>query len=202
MRIRNDSVRRAEHTMDSSSEWRAWRIAELLDRPARGQAMTDPLRPVFASLLVGRSLHEGVLPETLGLTPDTFEQLIREYFPGPPLKLQSGGAQEIEELADLFNLLLEYRAGVTQSETWMAQIVACGCAGRDHLWQDLGLANRSELSTLMNTAFPALAALNTGDMKWKKFIYRHYCAREGIYVCPAPSCGECSDFNKCFAPEE
>jgi nitrogen fixation protein NifQ len=41
-----------------------------------------------------------------------------------------------------------------------------------------------------------------GDMKWKKFIYRHYCTREGIYVCPAPSCGECSDYSKCFAKEE
>ena len=188
--------------MDSSSEWRALRVVELLDRPALGQAMMDPLRPVLASLLVGRSLNEGVLPETLGMTRDTFGQLMREYFPGPALKLQSGGSQEIEELADLFNLLLEYRAGVTQSETWLAQIVAIGCAGRDHLWQDLGLANRVELSILMNTAFPALAALNTGDMKWKKFIYRHYCDREGIYVCPAPSCSECSDFEKCFSPEE
>jgi nitrogen fixation protein NifQ len=90
---------------------------------------------------------------------------------------------------------------MTQSETWMAQIVARGCAGRDHLWQDLGLANRGELTMLMNTAFSTLAALNTGDMKWKKFIYRHYCAKEGIYVCPAPSCSACSDYDKCHAPE-
>jgi nitrogen fixation protein NifQ len=54
----------------------------------------------------------------------------------------------------------------------------------------------------MNTAFPRLAALNVGDMKWKKFIYRFYCSREGIYVCPAPSCGECSDYSQCFAKEE
>jgi nitrogen fixation protein NifQ len=54
----------------------------------------------------------------------------------------------------------------------------------------------------METGFPALAALNTGDMKWKKFIYRQYCARDGIYVCPAPSCGVCIDYAKCFAPEE
>jgi nitrogen fixation protein NifQ len=66
----------------------------------------------------------------------------------------------------------------------------------------LGLANRGELSLLMNTAFPTLAALNVGDMKWKKFIYRHCCTREGIYVCPAPSCGGCSDYSKCFAKEE
>ncbi len=190
------------HDMSSSSARRSSQLAELLDRPAPTQAAADPLRPVMASLLVGRSRNEGVLPDTLGLAPADFQQLMDEYFPGPQLKLPGGGAQEIAELLDLFNLLLDYRAGRTESEAWIAQIVARGCAGRDHLWQDLGLANRGELSTLMNTAFPALAALNTGDMKWKKFIYRHYCAREGIYVCPAPSCGECCDFKKCFAPEE
>ena len=46
-----------------------------------------------------------------------------------------------------------------------------------------------------------LARANTGDMKWKKFLYRQFCSREGIYVCPAPSCGECKDHAKCFGPE-
>jgi nitrogen fixation protein NifQ len=185
----------------NDAEMRALLVTDLLGRPAQAQAARDPLRPIIASLLVGRSRHEGVLPETLGLSPTVFQQLMDDYFPGPCLKLQSGGAEEIAELSDLVNLLLEYRASLTQSETWMAQIVACGCAGRDHLWQDLGLANRGELSMLMNTAFSTLAALNTGDMKWKKFIYRHYCAKEGIYVCPAPSCSACSDYDKCHAPE-
>jgi nitrogen fixation protein NifQ len=76
--------------------------------------------------------------------------------------------------------------------------VATSCCRRNHLWQGLGLANRGELSTLMTVAFPTLAALNVGDMKWKKFIYRNYCSREGVYVRPAPSCGECADHAKCF----
>ncbi|MEW5780935.1 MAG: nitrogen fixation protein NifQ [Pseudomonadota bacterium] len=29
-----------------------------------------------------------------------------------------------------------------------------------------------------------------------------YCQRDGIYVCPAPSCGACADYAQCFAPEE
>lgn len=84
----------------------------------------------------------------------------------------------------------------------MAAIVASACAGRDHLWQDLALADRGELSHLMQVNFPALAAANCGDMKWKKFLYRQLCTREGIYVCPAPSCGECADYRRCFGPEE
>ena len=50
--------------------------------------------------------------------------------------------------------------------------------------------------------FPELARANTGDMKWKKFLYRQFCAAEGIYVCPAPSCGVCKDYAKCFGPEQ
>jgi nitrogen fixation protein NifQ len=177
-------------------------MAELLGRPTTAEAAADPLRPIFASLLTGRSLSEGVLPSTLGLAPLDILRLWKEYFPGDPLRLADGKSDDIPELADLINLLLEYRAGQRDSEAWMAVIVAYGCAGRDHLWQDLGLADRGELTVLMEGAFPALAALNTGDMKWKKFIYRHYCDREGIYVCPAPSCGVCVDYGKCFASEE
>lgn len=180
---------------------RALLLAELLGRPACARAAADPLRPLLASLLAGRSLNQGVLPATLGLTQAAFQALSNGYFPGAHLKLQEAPGQDIAELEDLRHLLLDYRAGVYESEVWLAHSVAYGCCGRTHLWQDLGLANRGELSTLMNLAFPALAALNAGDMKWKKFIYRHYCSREGIYVCPAPSCGECEDHAKCFAPE-
>jgi len=176
-------------------------VAQLLQLPATAHAAADPLRPLLASLLVGRSLGEGVLSDTLGLLPQEFQRMLDDYFPGTTLDPSREPAQEIEELADLFNLLLAYRAGRQESEVWLARIVAGACAGRDHLWQDLGLAHRGELSTLMRTAFPGLAALNVTDMKWKKFIYRHYCSTEGIYVCPAPSCGACADFAKCHGPE-
>jgi nitrogen fixation protein NifQ len=179
---------------------RALLLDELLGRPA--PIMADPLRPVLASLLAGRSLHQGVLSATLGLAASDFQALWNTHFPGAHLQLQNGAGEDTAELADIQGLLLEYRAGVWASEVWLAQIVAYGCSGRDHLWQDLGLANRGELSTLMTLAFPGLAALNVGDMKWKKFIYRHYCSKEGIYVCPAPSCSECVDHPKCFAPED
>jgi nitrogen fixation protein NifQ len=175
---------------------------ELLGRTATADAQADPLRPVLASLLVGRSLNQGVLTATLGLPPSDFQAMWQTYFTGDELHLHNGPGEDILELDDLLQLLLEYRAGLRDSELWLAHIVAYACCGRNHLWQDLGLANRGELSLLMNTAFPTLAALNVGDMKWKKFIYRHYCTLEAIYVCPAPSCGECSDYSKCFAKEE
>jgi len=180
---------------------RAHLQAELLARHTHQAASGDPLRPVLASLLAGRLLNRGVLPATLGLAEPAFQALWSDYFPGGRLALPHGGAEDIVELSDLIDLLLHYRAGQRESEVWLAHIVAWGCAGRHHLWQDLGLANRGELSLLLTTAFPSLAALNTGDMKWKKFIYRHYCSKEGIYVCPAPSCATCADYNQCYSAE-
>ncbi len=187
--------------MSPSHHCRAMLMAELLARPAVAQAAADPLRPLLASLLSGRSLNQGVLTATLGLGEQAFQTLWHDYFPGAHLNLQKGPGEDIAELEDLLNLLLEYRAGRRESEIWLAHSVAYSCGGRAHLWQDLGLADRTELSLLMTTAFPTLAALNVGDMKWKKFIYHFYCKRDGIYVCPTPSCGECADHAKCFAPE-
>jgi len=175
---------------------------DLLQLPANATARKDPLRPILASILIGCSISQFELPAASGLSQPHLRVFLEEYFPGFTFNLIHGGYKEIPELTDLINLLLEYRAGKNDSEVWLAYIIAFSCAGRDHLWQDLGLANRGELSKLMELAFPSLAALNIGDMKWKKFIYRQYCMRDGIYVCPAPSCGECSDYKKCFAPEE
>jgi nitrogen fixation protein NifQ len=188
--------------MNPSHDCREHLQAELLGRQATASAHTDPLRPVLASLLTGRALDQGVLSATLGLPAERFAMMLQSYFPGAAPQLKDGPGEDIVELDDLLQLLLEYRAGVRESEVWLAHSVAYSCSGRNHLWQDLGLQNRGQLTHVMNTAFPTLAALNEGDMKWKKFIYRHYCSREGIYVCPAPSCGECLDFSQCFAKEE
>lgn len=174
---------------------------ELLARPAQPHAASDPLRPVLASLLAGRCLQQGVLSATLGLPAAAFQTFCDDYFAGDPIGLQDAAAHDLFELDDLRDLLLAHRAGTRESEVWLADIVACACGGRDHLWQDLGLAHRGELSTLMALAFPTLAELNSGDMKWKKFIYRQYCSRDGLDLCPAPSCGQCAEQAKCFAPE-
>ncbi|MGB4672845.1 MAG: nitrogen fixation protein NifQ [Azovibrio sp.] len=175
--------------------------AGLLSRPAAAALAADPNRPVLASLLAGRLCGEGMLPASLGLPETERDKLWSTYFPGPRLALPEQAVDDIPERQDLVAILLEHRAGRFPSDIWLAFIVAMACGGRDHLWQDLGLADRGELSHLLFNAFPSLARQNTGDMKWKKFLYRYYCARDGIYVCPAPSCGECAEHAQCFAPE-
>lgn len=175
--------------------------AELLVLPATGAAADDPNRSLLASILAGQASGAGCLPADLGLGATALGELLDRYFPGADIPTTHRPARPIPELEDLEKLLLNHRAGRSPAEAWVATIVATACAGADHLWQDLGLTSRVELSQLMVVNFPELAALNSGDMKWKKFLYRQFCSREGIYVCPAPSCGVCKDFAQCFGPE-
>ncbi len=177
-------------------------VAGLLAMPCHDHARFDPNRPLLASLLAGQRLGEGCLPPDLGLGERTCRQLINEYFTGLLMPAFPRTTEKVPEWSDLQKLLLDHRAGQHASELWVADIIATACTGADHLWQDLGLASRDELSRLMVVNFPTLAAANTGDMKWKKFLYRQFCAAEGIYVCPAPSCGVCKDYAKCFGPEQ
>jgi len=174
---------------------------ELLASPAQNGLVSDPNRILFASMIAGQAAGFGCLPAHLGLGAETFGQLSARYFPNESVAARQRCLAGIPEHEDLLKLLITERARQHDSELSIACIVATACAGNDHLWQDLGLANRDELSKLMWINFPNLARANTGDMKWKKFLYRQVCSREGIYVCPAPSCGVCTDFSKCFGPE-
>jgi nitrogen fixation protein NifQ len=166
-----------------------------------------PNSELFAKMIASQALGGGALPLGLGLTPEAFARLLVRHFPhsGPLLELDQAPwpeAVRLEERQDLLDLLLEHLAGKDESETWMAHIVTAACMGGDHLWQDLGLWSRLDLSRLMGDNFPALSAKNIHDMKWKKFLYKQLCQREGVYVCRAPSCEVCADYAKCFGPEE
>jgi len=111
-------------------------------------------------------------------------------------------ASRLDEFDDLLALLLDHRSHQDELSHWLAHAVATAAMADNHLWQDLGLPSRRELSLLMQTHFASLAQLNAGDMKWKKFLYRQLCERAGLTVCRSPSCGVCSDYAQCFGPEE
>jgi nitrogen fixation protein NifQ len=87
-------------------------------------------------------------------------------------------------------------------ERYLAAVIARRCKSPHHLWQDLGLRNRDELSRLMKRYFARLAERNQQNMKWKKFLYRMVCRSEGFTLCTAPVCSECDDFDSCFGAED
>ena len=169
---------------------RALLCASLLQGDAGPAPVDEGNRSLLASLLAGQRAGLGCLPPRLGLADDDFAAMLAAYFPTArlPAPWPAASPERVPEWDELVQFLLDHRAGEQAEPRWMAQILAAACAGRDHLWQDLGLTGRHELSQLIALNFPALAQANDGDMKWKKFIYRQLCAREGIYVCPAPSC--------------
>lgn len=174
-----------------------------LMRYSQGTESDHILACILSSWLTG----VGVLPDWLGLGRDGFIELLAFHFPGMDYHtlLNPGrdlDAERFDERNELLQLLLANRAGKSRTETWMTEIVVNACQGQDHLWQDLGLWSRKDLSTLMQLNFPQLAARNDKDMKWKKFLYKQLCIAEGIYTCRAPSCEVCADYQQCFGPED
>jgi nitrogen fixation protein NifQ len=103
--------------------------------------------------------------------------------------------------ASLRELLEGQSTAGTQLQQELAAIIARRSQRQNHLWQDLGLRSRLELSQLMTRHFAPLARRNHSDMKWKKFFSRLLCSDGTVAVCTAPSCGECDDRDSCFGEE-
>lgn len=180
----------------------AVRLHALLAAHAAGYGNDHAFACMIASLCTGA----GAMPDWLGLQPPAFSRLMALHFPGLDLSdLPRTGrpldGRRNDETTELVRLLLMDKAGDSPSEVWMAHVIAAGCMASDHLWQDLGLWDRDELTALMRRNFPALAARNVKDMKWKRFLYKQLCEAEGIYTCRAPSCEACTDYHACFGPE-
>jgi len=168
-------------------------------------ASGTPNDELFAQMISSQIGGVGALPPGLGLREQDFAELLARHFPGVELVIRYHAGDNDDrapERDDVLGLLLEHRAFRHQSELWMAEIVTTACMASDHLWQDLGLHSRLYLGRLLNENFPALAAKNTKDMKWKKFLYKQLCEKEDIKTCRAPSCEVCDDYQKCFGPEE
>ncbi len=180
----------------------------LVDNSAH--ALRDPfdehvLASVFALAIA--EARAGGLPvcEGMGLTNAALRNLIGAALPHGLSFLEPGPDTPQDELAEdercLRELLLHSTTGRTPFQFQLAAIIARRSMRPNHLWQDLGLRNRRQLSELMMRHFEPLARRNSGNMKWKKFFYRMICRDEGFRLCSAPSCAECDDFSVCFDDE-
>ena len=108
----------------------------------------------------------------------------------------------LDEFDDIVELLSDYCGDHSEEKHNLILFIADACMGENHLWQDMGLANREELSKLMQSSFPRLFAKNTGNMRWKKFFYKQLCERAEIMICKSPTCGVCVDYSVCFGSED
>ncbi|MBK1666068.1 hydrogenase [Rhodospirillum rubrum] len=197
--------------------------------PDEGLDEGDAFDHHVLACMVAIAGSEGSLTAGLGLSAAEVTRLIETRVPEARgllvgLNDDQGPGEEALEEEDLRALLIEHgasasdkhgasgsnrpgacgsdRQGAGEIEFWLAAILARRSLRPNHLWQDLGLRARSDLSGLLVRHFPGLAARNVQNMKWKKFFYRELCRREGVVVCKAPHCAACDDHAHCFGGED
>ncbi|MEL6978379.1 MAG: nitrogen fixation protein NifQ [Pseudomonadota bacterium] len=166
----------------------------------------DPNDIAVAGMCATWASGGGALPQWMGLPPTLFRKMLDHHFGAAGREVAGGRASSEEgrlsEVQDLRDMLLASRARRAPSERWLVDLISAGCMGYDHLWSDLGLMSRPELTGLMRANFPRLAERNTENMRWKRFLYKMLCEGDGWYICRAPTCQECSERPACFAVEE
>ena len=182
------------------------RLTGLAPLAACIDADADFERHIFACIISVAASEAGLLHENLGLSPERLEALISTFFfdrfalpqGSEPTALNS----DLDESELVRDILLEHLSPRNAEGEWLAAMIARRALEPNHLWEDLGLRNRSELTRLMERRFASLAARNDKNMRWKRFIYRLMCENDGFVMCATPICSNCADYHSCFGEEE
>jgi nitrogen fixation protein NifQ len=170
--------------------------------PARDEFDAHIVACIVAIAFEEAKAKEAPLAHCAGLEGGELRDFLRGFFPGALVETPSGPDFERgPDEASLLDLLQSCTTSGTEFEAKLAAMIARRAQRPNHLWQDLGLRSRSDLSELMRRHFRPLAVRNAQDMKWKKFLYRIICADASYSLCTAPSCAECDDFHACFGEE-
>ncbi|MET4312658.1 nitrogen fixation protein NifQ [Bradyrhizobium sp. RT4b] len=162
-------------------------------------------RHVLACVLAASAMDGGQLPERAGLTNQELNALLVQYLPSSPVRRWTWREQSPlsapDETIMVRDLLLAQRSTPSEVGGWLARMIARRAMEPNHLWEDLGLRKRDELSRLLTRHFGPLAARNSKKMRWKRFFYRMLCEDDGLVMCTTPVCTECNDFDLCFGEE-
>ena len=163
-------------------------------------------RHILACITSVAAAEAGELTERIGLNAEDLGELLSAYTFVDLVAGESRGVAaetaEAEEVELVRDILLGHVAPANEKGRWLASMIARRALEPNHLWEDLGLRNRGELTRLMARHFSTLAARNDKNMRWKRFIYRLMCENDGFVMCATPVCTNCADYNSCFGPEE
>jgi nitrogen fixation protein NifQ len=191
----------SEHA-SSLDEASATRVEELL--AAAGKSPAPDVR-LFARLIAAREVRGEIA--LLGLSQIDLHTLFRRHFPKaatpphiPALPVWLATSAHADFLDALGALLLTHAnpAANEDDTSWIAAIVAHACLRPDHLWRDLGLSGREDVTAMLGRYFPTLVVRNTANLRWKKFLARELALARGTEPGPAPGCPGCEDFGFCF----
>lgn len=160
---------------------------------------------VLASIIAVAATEAGPLCQRVGLSQSDLLTVAARWFPRTsfswPDAEASSGAED-DELVMLRDLLLANTWTGGETGRWLAHMIARRAMEPSHLWEDLGLRSRDELSRLLKRHFAPLAGRNTRGMRWKRFFYRMLCEDDGFVMCTTPVCTDCCDFENCFGAED
>jgi len=159
---------------------------------------------VLQKALGERDRAGGSLARRIGVGGTALGVLLMLYVPGHPVLAPDDyrSEDESDEQTWVRDLLERNMTADADGGRWLAAIVARRSMEAAHLWEDLGLPDRTALTLLMQRHFAPLAAQNAGgEMRWKRFFYRQLCEEEGMTHCTSPTCSNCADIPKCFAPD-
>ena len=161
-------------------------------------------RHVLASILALASSEGGSLAAQAGLTDTELGDLFSHCFPARSIESsddRQASVVDADEIEMVRELLLENRSSEGDCGRWLAAMIARRAMEPNHLWEDLGLRDRSELSRLIARHFAPLARRNDKNMRWKRFIYRMMCENDGFVMCSTPVCSNCADYALCYGAE-
>lgn len=160
---------------------------------------------VLASIIAIAATEAGSLCARVGLSQSDLLTLAARWFPRSGFswpRWEGLPGTEDDELVMVRDLLLANSWTGGETGRWLAHMIARRAMEPSHLWEDLGLRNRDELSRLLNRHFAPLASRNTRGMRWKRFFYRMLCEDDGFVMCATPVCTDCCDFESCFGAED
>lgn len=173
--------------------------------------VTPEDRHLFACLFAVASRESYQAASALGLEPSELTSILNVMFPAiDPVLLERHKAASGElppaRNDEVLQVLLTHVPSGSDSANraisiWLARIIAARAAHPGHLWIAMGLFERPQLSAAIRRHLPSLAAANNRNMRWKRYLYKQVCERNGGRMCKSPDCGTCSDYVFCFADD-
>ncbi|WP_407946046.1 nitrogen fixation protein NifQ [Paraburkholderia haematera] len=165
----------------------------------------SPDTQLFAKLIAARDVRNELA--LLGLPQRVWRGLLARHFvhaaaPAPLSALPPVDTGEHTVFVETLRaLLLTYASSAVDADDarCLASIIAHACLRPDHLWRDLGLAGREEVTWMLMRYFPTLVGLNVGKLRWKKFLAQQRALSLGLEPGPAPGCPGCEDYGHCFS---
>ena len=179
-------------------------LTGVLPEAANIEGDTNFDRHVLASILALASTEGGNLAARAGLTEAELGEVFSHCFAARTVVSSSDGSTSLvdaDEMEIVRALLMENRSSEGNCGHWLASMIARRAMEPNHLWEDLGLRERSELTRLIARHFSPLALRNDKNMRWKRFIYRMMCEDDGFVMCSTPVCSNCADYELCYGAE-